>query len=54
MRGNGEPNVGAVEQPDQISYAQVISSLETGLKEARVIRAFVMEEIVSLKDNLTS
>ena len=54
MRGNGEPNVGAVEQPDQISYAQVISSLETGLKEAQVIRAFAMEEIASLKADLTS
>ena len=54
MRGNGEPNVGVVEQPDQISYAQVISSLETDLKEAQVIREFAMEEIASLKVDLTS
>ena len=54
MRGNGEPNVGAVEQPDQISYAQVISSLEIDLKEDQVIRAFTMEEIASLKADLTS
>ena len=54
MRGNGEPNVGAVEQPDQIPCAQVISSLETDLKEAQVIRVFSMEEIASLKADLTS
>ena len=54
MRGNEEPNVGAVEQPDQIPYVQVISSLETNLEEAQVIRAFAMEEIASLKAYLTS
>ena len=54
VRGNGETNVGAVEQPDQIHYAQVISSLETDLKEAQVIRAFPMEEIASLKADLNS
>ena len=54
VRGNGEPNVGAVEQPDQIPYAQVISSLENDLKKAQVIRAFIMEEIASLKADLTS
>ena len=54
VRGNGEPNVGVVEQPDQIPYAQVISSLETDLKEAQVIRAFAMKEIARLKADLTS
>ena len=53
-RGRGEPNVGVVGQPDQIPYAQNISSLETDLKEAQVIRAFAMEEIASLKTDLTS
>ena len=42
------------EQPNQISYAQVISYLETDLKEAQVIRAFAMEEIAILKADLTS
>ena len=53
-RGRGEPNVGTKGQPDQIPYAQVISSLETDLKEAQVIREFAMEEIASLKADLTS
>ena len=53
-RGRGEPNVGTKGQPDQIPYAQVISSLETDLKETQVIRAFPMEEIASLKAYLTS
>ena len=54
VRGNGELNVGEVEQPDQIPYDQVISSLETDLKECQVIRAFAMAEIASLKADLTS
>ena len=53
-RGRGEPNVGTKGQPDQIPYAQVISSLETDLKEAQVIREFTIEEIASLKADLTS
>ena len=50
----GGSNVVTKGQPNQISYHQVISSLETGLKEARVIRVFSMEEIASLKADLTS
>ena len=39
---------------NRIPYAQVISSLETNLKEGQVIKAFAMDEIASLKNDLTS
>ena len=42
-RGRGDSNVGTEGQPDQILYAQVISSMEIDLNEAQVIRAFTME-----------
>ena len=35
-------------------YAQVISSLETNLKEAQVIKTFAMDEITGLKTDLIS
>ena len=50
----GGSNVGSKEQINQNPYAQVISSLETDLKEAQVIKAFAMDEIVSMKTDLTS
>ena len=46
-------NVGSKEQINRNPYAQVISSLETDLKEAQVIKAFAMNEIASLKTDLT-
>ena len=45
VRGNGEPRVGAVEQPNQIPYAQVISSLENDLKEGQVIRDLLWKKL---------
>ena len=47
-------NVGLKNPINQIPYAQVISSLETDLKEAQVIKAFAMDEIASLKTDLSS
>ena len=47
-------NVGSKEPIDRIPYAQVISSLEIDLKEAQVIKVFAMDEIASLKTDLTS
>ena len=47
-------NVGSKEQINRIPYSQAILSLETDLKEAQVIKAFAMDEIASLKTNLTS
>ena len=42
------------EQIDRNPYARVISSLETNLKEAQVIKTFAMEEITGLKTDLIS
>ena len=50
----GRSNGGLKEKINQNPYAQVISSLETDLKEAQVIKTFAMDEITGLKTDLIS
>ena len=50
----GGSNVGSKEQINQKPYAQVISSLETKLREAQVVKTFAMDEIAGLKTDLSS
>ena len=47
-------NVGSEKQINKNPYAQVISSLETNLKEAEVIKSSAMDEVASLKIDLAS